>query len=132
VTTPPRPRVLVVDDEIQVAETLAECVGRFAEVEVVTRGADALEALGRARSPVVLLDMSMPGMSGLEVLRRIRETDPTIVVLMITASEDTFAIGEALELGAFSYIPKPFKLEYVEHLVTAALSKARRSGPPGV
>ena len=68
-------------------------------------------------------------MSGLEVLRWIRDRDPTIVVLMITAVEDTVAIGDALALSAFSDIPKPFKLEYVEHLVTAALSKARGAGP---
>jgi DNA-binding response OmpR family regulator len=118
-------RVLIVDDEPQVAETLAEHLGDRYAVEVVADGTAALGAVTRTRPDVVLLDMNMPGLTGLEVLRRLQAIDAAIPVIMITATEDTSAVAEALRSGAFSYIPKPFSGKYVHHLVAAALEVAR-------
>ena len=123
-----RPRVLIVDDERQVAELLQECVGPDYAAEIALRGADALAAARRARPDVVLLDVNMPGMSGVEVLHELRTLDATIPVIMVTATPDHSAVAEALRLGAFSYIPKPFSVKYIKHLVAAALTERAR-GP---
>ena len=74
------------------------------------------------RTPdLVLLDINMPGMNGLEVMKHI---DRQIAVIMITGNVDS-APAEALKLGAFAYIPKPFDLAYVEQLVPLALMRRR-------
>jgi CheY-like chemotaxis protein len=120
-------RVLIVDDEPSIAALLGEYVGLLhAAVEIAANGAAAIAAVVRARPDLVLLDMNMPGMSGLEVLRRLRALDATIPVILITATADDSAVAEALKAGAFSYIPKPFNLNYVQHLVTAALAQSGR------
>jgi CheY-like chemotaxis protein len=119
------PRILIVDDEPSVAEVLGEFVSDIGTVEIAGDGAAALAAAIRTRPDLVLLDMNMPGMSGLEVLRRLSALDARIPVIVITATADDAAIAGALKAGAFSYIPKPFTAKYVHHLVTAALAKAR-------
>ena len=118
-----RKRILIVDDEASIAETLRDHLARDHAVEVVSNGDEALAAVSRARPNVVLLDMNMPGMSGLEVLKRLQQIDATIPVIMVTGTDDVPAVGEALKLGAFSYVPKPFAAEYIRHLVAAALSR---------
>jgi DNA-binding NtrC family response regulator len=74
----------------------------------------------------MFLDIAMPGINGLEVLKAVKELDPTIPVIMITASTDTALTGEAIKQGAFSYLPKPFDVRYLDHLVAAALSSRSR------
>lgn len=119
-------RVLIVDDEPSIAQVLAEFVAEIAEVETAPDGRTALAAVIRERPDLVLLDMNMPGMSGLEVLRKLATIDATIPVILITATADDGAIADALRAGAFSYIPKPFNGRYIQHLVTAALAKSAR------
>lgn len=121
-------RVLIVDDERSIAQVLAEFVSELATVEIATDGPAALAAVVRTRPDVVLLDMNMPGMSGLDVLRKLSSLDASIPVILITATADDGAIADALKAGAFSYIPKPFHGRYVQHLVTAALANARPQG----
>jgi DNA-binding response OmpR family regulator len=121
-------RVLIVDDEPSIAQVLAEFVSDLATVEIASNGPAAITAALRTRPDVVLLDMNMPGMSGLDVLRHLSAIDASIPVILITATEDDTAIADALKAGAFSYIPKPFHGRYVQHLVSAALAKARPQG----
>jgi CheY-like chemotaxis protein len=116
-----RKRVLIVDDEPEVAAVLADCVGGEHAVEMASNGKDALSAVARARPDVVLLDMNMPGMSGLEVLQHLRMVDPTLPVILVTATADNAAIAASLAAGAFSYIPKPFDVKYIKHLMAAVL-----------
>jgi DNA-binding response OmpR family regulator len=123
--TSPR-RVLIVDDEPAIAALLQESVGPDYLVEIASNGKDALAATRRMRPDVVLLDVNMPGMSGVDVLQRIRTMDSSIPVIMVTASSDNQAVADALRLGAFSYVPKPFSVKYIRHLVSAALAE----GPP--
>ena len=124
-------RVLIVDDERHIAELLRDCVGEGYATEIALRGADGLAAARRARPDVVLLDVNMPGMSGVEVLQELRALDATIPVIMVTATPDHDAVAEALRLGAFSYIPKPFNVKYIQHLVAAAVTEHdRRRRPP--
>jgi len=65
----------------------------------------------------------MPGINGVQALRLIKQIDNTIPVLMITANTDNALAAEAIKLGALSYIPKPFNLKYLDHLIAAAWSR---------
>ena len=115
-------RILIVDDEVSITETLAECVGPEYTVEIAHDGTEAVRAIARTRPDVVLLDLNMPGLTGLDVLHWLRILDPSLAVLMITATDDRAAAAAALKAGAFSYIPKPFNVKYIQNLVAAAIT----------
>lgn len=119
-----RKKILIVDDDPEIVEVLR----RFLEktppgyrVEVVTNGEDAVAALLLEAPDLVLLDITMPGMTGLEVLKHI---DRKIPVMVVSGNTDS-APAEALKQGAFAYIPKPFDFAYVEQLVPLALTQRR-------
>jgi DNA-binding NtrC family response regulator len=123
--------ILIVDDEPSVREVLVtyfqhEYAPRGYTVETACDGAAALEAVRRRRPALVLLDIEMPGMDGVAALRGIRAIDPKIPVIMVTGNEDTRVAGEVIKDGAFSYLPKPVKIRYLEHLVAAVLDPAPR------
>jgi DNA-binding NtrC family response regulator len=65
----------------------------------------------------------MPGINGMDVLKAMKQLDPTIPVIAITAKANTSLAAEAIKCGAFSYFPKPFDLRYLEHLAASALSR---------
>lgn len=116
--------ILIVDDDAEVVEVLTRFFqNELAEydVQAVTNGEDALASLVIRTPDLVLLDINMPGMNGLEVMKHI---DRQIAVIMVTGNVDS-APAEALKLGAFAYIPKPFDLAYVEQLVPLALMRRR-------
>ena len=118
----PRRRILLVDDEQDILDILHEHFAKECDVETAADGMTAL-ALVRARRPdVIFLDINMPGINGVDVLKSVKELDATIPVLMVTASADNALAAEAIKRGAFSYVPKPFDLKYLNHLVAAALS----------
>lgn len=107
--------LLVVDDESEICEFLKVFFeDREYEVEVAQCGADALEAVKTHRPAVVLLDIHMPGMDGMSVLKHIKEQAPGTKVIMVTAVETKEKIEEAMRLGADNYITKPLSLEYLE------------------
>ncbi len=104
-----RIRILVVDDDPALLDMLREYLespGDRYVVETATRGSEALEMIARARPHVVILDVEMPGMSGVQVLASLRALDPTIPVIMLTANTDRSVAAETLKLGALSYVPK--------------------------
>jgi DNA-binding response OmpR family regulator len=112
------PRVLVVDDEPSIREMLVEYLTlKGYEAKSVTNGMEAIRLVREDRPHLVLLDVCMPGMSGLEVLQRIREIDPGIGVIMVTAVTEEALGREALKLGAFDYITKPLDFAYLERAV---------------
>ena len=122
-------RILAVDDEASVLEVLSEYFGEQGyHVETANSGPEALARLGQARPDIVLLDVRMPGMDGLEVLKRLRSADPTLPVIMVTANEDVDLARETLKLGAFDYVSKPFDFSYLEQAVTLGLIQS--SGGP--
>ena len=123
-------RVLIVDDEANIRQVLKECFGQFAhghtyEIETAANGADGFMAVLRSRPDLLLLDMNMPVMGGLQLLKQLRGIDVTVPVLMITATHDTRAAAEALTNGVFAYIPKPFDVCRLDHLVALAVTKPR-------
>jgi DNA-binding NtrC family response regulator len=118
--------VLIVDDEYAVREVLTtffehEYGPRGYTVETASDGAGAVTAVKRKRPALVLLDIEMPGMNGVETLQRIRAIDPAIPVIMVTGSQSTRLAGDAIKGGAVSYLPKPVRLQYLEHIVAAVL-----------
>jgi len=123
-------RILVVDDEAQVREVLIEFLaGEGYTVEGFASGSDALDAVTREPPDLVLLDIHMPGVDGVEILRRIRALDDKIAVIMVTANEDVAIARETLKLGAVDYVAKPFDFTYLERAVAAGL--ARGGAPAG-
>jgi two-component system response regulator (stage 0 sporulation protein F) len=114
-----RKRVVVIDDDPAVAEVLNEFFKQDYDVEVSLNGADGIMAVQVERPDLVILDVNMPGINGLEVLKRIREHDPTIQVIMLTANTDLRIAEEVLKSGAFAYFPKPVNLQYLAHLVAS-------------
>ena len=109
-------RVLVVDDDFMVARLHSSVVARQPGFEVVgaaRTGADALAAVRSLRPDLVLLDIYLPDMSGLEVLRRFREssTDYPVDVIVISAARDLDTLRSALHGGVFQYLVKPFEVE---------------------
>jgi CheY-like chemotaxis protein len=121
-------RILIVDDETPVREVLGEYfTTQGYAVEAVGSGNDALAAIGRARPDLVLLDIRMPGIDGVETLRRIRALDEGVAVIMVTANEDVGLARETLKLGAFDYVAKPFDFGYLDRAVAAGLVQASAS-----
>lgn len=118
----------MVDDEPLIAEVLKEHFKGGHDVETALSGADALSAVVRQRPDVVLLDINMPKMNGVEVLKEIKRIDGTIAVIMVTANEQIAVAGEALRYGAFGYVPKPFDFRYLDHMVASIFARARRRG----
>lgn len=107
-------RVLVVDDDFMVAKVHAGFVARapaFTVVGVAHTGADALAAVGGLRPDLVLLDVYLPDMTGIDVLRRLRETDPDVDVLVISAAREVDTVRTALRGGVVNYLLKPFDQE---------------------
>ena len=118
--------VLVVDDEEVLQDVLTTLVRREGHRPLTAKtGEDALTVLEREDVDLVLLDLMLPGISGMEVLQKIRETDPEQVVVMITAYSSIEGAIEAMRLGAFHYIPKPFKNEEVLHTLRKGLEQRR-------
>ena len=117
-------RILVVDDEAPVREVLTEYFATEGyAVEAATSGLEALSAVRGGRADLVLLDVRMPGLDGVQVLRRIRELTDSVPVIMVTANEDVTLARETLTLGAFDYVAKPFDFDYLDRAVAAGLAR---------
>jgi DNA-binding response OmpR family regulator len=118
----PLGRVLVVDDEPHVAAMLDKMLGYLGyAVQVAPTGEDALDALPSFRPDVVLLDLTLPGMSGETVLERLGVTDPHVPVIMATGNTDLEVAQRTLEQGAFDYIAKPFDVARLRQVLEAAM-----------
>ena len=119
--------VLIVEDEPAIVKMLKEALGLFRhdhayKVESVGDGMAALAALKRDQFDLILLDMYMPRMTGLELLEEMRRMKVQTAVLMLTGNDDARSAADALAGGIFAYIPKPFDLQHLEHLVSLAVS----------
>ena len=123
---PVRRRLLIVDDEPLILEVLTEHFKTDYDVETALNGADALGALLRSRPDVVLLDINMPRMNGVEVLKDIKQIDESIAVIMVTANEQVALAADALRSGAFGYVPKPFDFRYLDHMLATIFDRMAR------
>lgn len=122
------PRVLVVDDEVMLADLLSQAL-RHEGWETAT-ASDGLDALAKAttfRPDVVILDVQMPRMDGLETLERLRARDPHLPVLFLTARDAVADRVQGLRAGADDYVTKPFDLDEVAARVQGLLRRAGKS-----
>ena len=111
-------RLLVVDDESDVCDFVKNFFKeRNFEVEVAFNGKEAINVVTEKKPHIVLLDMKMPVMDGMEALKRIRKINSDIKVIMVTAVEDTEKAEEAKHHGVVEYITKPLLLEQLERTV---------------
>ncbi|MFH2005802.1 MAG: response regulator [bacterium] len=125
-TTPDALRVLIVDDEPSIREGSMRILKRIGlTVETAGNGQEALDRLAEQRAAIVLLDMKMPGMDGMEVLQRIRELDDKILVIVITGYATLETAVEAMKLGAYDFIPKPFEPAALRIVVNRASERIR-------
>ena len=122
-------RILIIDDDDALRTMVQTFLSskRF-EVRTAASGEEGLASLRVMRPHLVLLDLHLPGMDGIETLRRIREEDATVGVLVVTGFEDPEKGRQALELGASDYIRKPIDLKYLEASVTQKINSMIGSG----
>jgi len=119
-------RILIVDDEeIVIRSCLRILAGDEFQVESVQDGREALKKIEENPYDVVILDIMMPNIDGLEVLRRVKETHPNVDVIMITGLSQVDTAVQAMKLGAFDYISKPFEPDELKLVVFRALERRR-------
>ena len=115
-------RILVVDDQFGIRVLLQEVLEREGyEVLLAAGGADALALVKGKRPDLVLLDMKIPGMNGLEILTGIRKLAPSQAVVMMTAYGELDLVKEASSLGAIGHFTKPFDIDELRRFVARAL-----------
>jgi PAS domain S-box-containing protein len=114
-------RILVVDDELGPRESLRMLLKPTYQIQTADSGRTALAQIPAYRPDIVILDIKMPELDGLEVLRRIKRIDPSIEVVMITAYASLETVKLALTHGAFEYLIKPFSRQDLEDVVRRAL-----------
>jgi DNA-binding NtrC family response regulator len=123
-------RVLIAEDDESVRGMLTAFFettygSRGLVVEAVADGAAAIDAVRRATPALVLLDIEMPGVDGITAFHAIRDTHPRVPVIVLTGNESRRTAAELTALGVFSYMPKPVRLTYLEHVVSALFDSPR-------
>ena len=116
-------QILIADDEeIVIKSCLRILSGDEYQVDSACNGLEALTKVGKKDYDMLILDIKMPKMNGLEVLQRVKESHPDIDVIMVTGLNEIETAVKAMKLGAFDYLPKPFDPEEFELVVERALS----------
>ncbi len=140
-------KILVVDDEHLIRWSLEQNLKKQGyEVQTAGNGEDALKMVREEQPDLVLLDIQLPGITGLEVLERIKELDDDVIVIMVTAHGGLETAVNAMRLGAFDYISKPFNLDEMAIVIRKALEnsalrqevvrlrteQSKKFGPPNI
>ena len=126
-----KPRVLIADDEEGVRESLNLILSDDYELAFAMDGEETLARLGQERFDLLLLDIKMPKLDGLEVLKRLKGSQITTSVLMLTAYQSVELAKEAVKLGAMDYLPKPFERDQILSAVRGAIKgTVAREGYP--
>ena len=119
-------RVLVVDDEIEIQKVLRQILIRKGYVvETAGDGKEALSLMKKIRPDIVLLDIMMPKLDGIETLRRIKASHGKVIVMMITAYGSIKTAREAMRFGAYDYITKPFDMDFIYQIIEESLEEAQ-------
>jgi putative nucleotidyltransferase with HDIG domain len=114
-------RILIVDDEREITEILSDLLSVNLDCETAGSAEEALAYLRQGEFRLVISDITMPGMSGLEMVPHVKQISPDTVVIMISGLQTVESAIEAMRLGAFDYVMKPFDLRQVEAVVKRAL-----------
>ncbi len=118
-------KVLIVDDESSVREGVSFGLKRHYRVDVAATGEEALESVRSAPPDLVLLDIGLPGIDGVEALRQIKKIDPHIMVIMITAYDDIDTVISAMKYGAHDYITKPIRMDALKFAIGNVLETVK-------
>lgn len=118
--------ILIADDEKNICLTLSQALEVLgAETDTALNGEEALMKLEKKKFGIILLDLRMPGMGGMEVLRRVREIRPDIRVIILTAYGTIESAVEAMKLGAVDFIQKPFSPDEIRELVSRVMNREK-------
>jgi DNA-binding NtrC family response regulator len=121
--------VLIVDDEVELTTTLVERLRlRDFACDGVTSGAAALEAMERAAYDVIVLDVKMPGLGGIEVIEQLKQRHPESAVILLTGHGSAQTAENGLAHGAFEYVLKPVKIDALVQLIRRAAGVAGAEG----
>jgi len=117
-------KILIVDDDIGICKILQDFFEfKGYETCIASKGKEALDLAKKEKPHLVFLDIGLPDISGMEVLREIKKSDPTVKVIMITAYDEEERIKEAEKNGASDYVVKPFSLEYLNEITLRKVYK---------
>ncbi|HSL73065.1 MAG TPA: response regulator transcription factor [Ilumatobacteraceae bacterium] len=130
-TRPAATAVLLVEDDDRISEPLIRVLrAEGFDVEHVASGAPAIESVGHQRPGIVLLDLTLPDLDGLDVCRRIRADHPDLPIIMLTARAEEMDVIVGLNAGADDYVAKPFRLAELVARIRARLRVAEVAGGP--
>lgn len=122
-TLPNSAHILIVDDDIGARESLEAILEDDYSIDCVDSGYSALERLNRKHFDLVLLDVTMPGMDGIETLKRIKTQDNSIDVIMVSATDRAFEATASIKTGAYDYITKPVEPDAILNVIERAMQK---------
>ena len=122
---------MVVDDEPRVRQMLRDVLVELGYVvKLAARGIEALQLVPVFRPDLVLLDLQMPQMSGVELLDHLRRDHPRLRVVILTANENVDVAQSTLRSGAFDYVRKPFDIDVLDRVLAAAIALPPSPCPP--
>ena len=114
-------KLLILDDEQEILEMLSACFQEDVQLFLENEGEEALRRIASERPNVAIIDINLPGKSGLEVLKEAKKIDPGLAVIMATGQGTTKTAIESMKLGAYDYLPKPFDVRKMQVIVNKAL-----------
>ncbi len=117
--------LFIVDDEPTIREGISLALGSAYQISEFANAEDALAALEETSPDLVLMDIGLPGMNGIDALARIKKTNPHVLVVMISAYEDVDGVIRSMKLGAHDYVVKPLKMDQLELTIDNALETIR-------
>ena len=124
-------KIMVVDDEPSVLESFKMILKiKDYEVSAFPDGPSAVSTLEKGKYDIAFVDLKLPGMDGLEVLKKTKEIDPDIEVIIVTAYATESSHANAITLGALEYLRKPFLMEEIYELVERGLRRKRAKSAP--
>ncbi len=117
--------IYIIDDEKTITDGITMALEGDFRMKSFSRAEPAIEALEEDRPDLILLDVGLPGMNGIEALRQIKSSNPDILIIMITAYEDIDTVISAMKLGAYDYVIKPLHMDALEVAIRNALDTIR-------
>jgi DNA-binding NtrC family response regulator len=123
--TVPMPTILIVDDDAAIRGMLYDLLSEKYECNTASIAEEALQYLEVEKYDAILTDLGMPGLTGLELLKRVQQTDSETPVILISGRGTEQDPEDLIELGAFAYVTKPFNLDEIEDVVERAVGQTQ-------